>query len=167
MELLDVYDSAGNKTGKTIVRGDKTTKLEEHEHIAVGVIFIENSKGEFLMQKTSKEKGGEFSSTGGHITHNETPMSSIKREVEEELGINIDNEEIKELGFINYDIPLRFIFYIKKDINLEDIKLQQEEVEYVKYMTTDEINNLINTNQITKSHGIMFKEMLKKIKGEI
>jgi hypothetical protein len=26
---------------------------------------------------------------------------------------------------------------------------------------------LIDTNQITKSHGIMFKEMLKKVKGEL
>jgi NADH pyrophosphatase NudC (nudix superfamily) len=162
MELLDVYDSTGNKTGKTVVRGDKTTKLEEHEHIAVGVIFIENSKGEFLIQKTSQEKGGEFSSTGGHITHNETPLSSIKREVEEELGINIDNEDIKELGFLNYDMPLRYMFYLKKDINIDDIKVQKEEVDYVKHMTVEEINNLIDTKQITKSHGILFTEVLKR-----
>ena len=162
MELLDIYDSSGNKTGKTIVRGDKTTKLTENEHIAVGVIFIENSNNEFLMQKTSIEKGGEFSSTGGHITHNETPLSSIKREVEEELGINVDNEDIKELGFINYDMPLRYIFYLNKDINLDDVKLQIEEVEYVKYMTIEEIRQIIKENQITKSHGIMFEEMLKR-----
>lgn len=164
MELLDIYDSTGLPTGKTIVRGDKNTILWDNEHIAVGVIFIENSKGEFLIQKTSIEKGGEFSSTGGHITHNETPLSSIKREVEEELGINIDNENIQELGFMLYDKPLRYMFYLKKDIDLKNIKPQQEEVEYVKYMTIEEINNLIETNQITKSHGILFKEVLKKIK---
>lgn len=161
MELLDIYDSTGNKTGKTIVRGDKS-KLGDNEHIAVGVIFLENSKGEFLIQKTSLEKGGEFSSTGGHITHGETPLSSIKREVEEELGINIDNEEIKELGFINYDMPLRYIFYLQKDIDINEIKVQTEEVDYVKYMSIKEIEELITTNQITKSHGIMFKEMLER-----
>ena len=63
-----------------------------------------------------------------------------------------------------YDKPLRYMFYLKKDIDLKNIKLQQEEVEYVKYMTIEEINNLIETNQITKSHGILFKEVLKKIK---
>lgn len=162
MELLDIYDSTGVPTGKTIIRGDKNAVLGQDEHIAVGVIFIENSKGEFLMQKTSIEKGGEFSSTGGHITHNETPLSSIKREVEEELGINIDNEDIKELGFLNYDMPLRYMFYLKKDINIDDIKVQKEEVDYVKYMTVEEINNLIDTKQITKSHGILFTEVLKR-----
>ena len=56
------------------------------------------------------------------------------------------------------------MFYLKKDINIEDIKVQEEEVDYVKYMSIEEINQLIETNQITKSHGILFKEVLKKIK---
>ena len=46
MELLDIFDSNGNKTGRTIVRGDKSAKLGKDEHIAVVDIFIENDKGE-------------------------------------------------------------------------------------------------------------------------
>ena len=163
MELLDIYDSNGNRTGKTIERGKSLDTLKEDEHIAVGVIFIENDKGEFLIQKTSKEKGGEYSSTGGHIDSGETPLESIRREVLEELGINIKQDEIKEYGFIIYDKPIRYIFYLKKNINIEDIKVQQEEVDYVKYMNITEIRNLIKTNQMLKSHGIMFEELLKRI----
>lgn len=162
MELLDIYDNQGNTTGKTIIRGEKLDKLKENEHIALAVIFIENAKGEFLIQKTSKEKGGEYSSTGGHVDSGETPLESIKREVQEELGINIDNDTIEEYGFISYDKPLRYIFYIKKDINIKDIKIQQEEVEYVKYMTVDKIMELIKTNQMLKSHGIMFQDLITK-----
>ena len=161
MELLDIYDNDGKTTGRTIVRG-KNVILNENEHIAVAVIFIENDDGKFLIQKTSKEKGGEFSSTGGHIDSGETPLISIKREVKEELGINIDNDKIKDYGFLLYDKPLRFLFYVKKNINIDDIVLQKEEVEYVKYMTIDEINDLINNNKMLKSHGIMFKELLKR-----
>ena len=162
MELLDVYDNDGNLTGKTIVRGNKNAKLDEGEHIAVGVIFIENDNGEFLIQKTSKEKGGEFSSTGGHIDHGETPLSSIRREVEEELGINVDNEKIEEYGFLSYDMPLRYLFYLKKNIDINEVVVQKEEVDYVKYMSIDEINKLINNNEMLESHGIMFRELLKK-----
>lgn len=161
MELLDIYDNEGNKTGKVIKRGDKSVQLTENEHIAVAVIFIENSKGEFLMQKTSQEKGGLFSSTGGHIDSGETPLSTIKREVEEELGINVDNEPIEEYGFILYDKPLRYMFYLNKDIDINDIKVQDEEVEYVKYMTKEEILNLIDNKQITESHGIIFNKILE------
>jgi 8-oxo-dGTP pyrophosphatase MutT (NUDIX family) len=74
MELLDVYDNNGKLTGRKIERGDKKAILNENEHIAVAVIFIENDNGEFLIQKTSKEKGGEFSSTGGHVDSGETPL---------------------------------------------------------------------------------------------
>jgi len=162
MELLDIYNDEGIKTGRTIIRGDKTAKLSPNEHIAIAVIFIENSNGQYLIQKTSKEKGGEYSSTGGHITTGETPLSTIIREVEEELGITISEDEIESYDYMNYDMPLRYIFYTKKDIDLNQIKVQKEEVDYVKYMTLDEIEELINNNTMLKSHGIMFKEMLKR-----
>ena len=161
MELLDVYDSTGKKTGKTVVRGDKTAKLEENEHIAVGVIFIENSKGEFLMQKTSVEKGSEYSSTGGHVDAGETPLSSILREIKEELGIEVDSNELEYLGFLLYDKPIRFMYYLKKDINIDDIVVQEEEVEFVKYMSVSEIKEIISKEEITKSHGIIFNKILE------
>lgn len=163
MELLDVFDNNGNKTGRVVVRGDKSVVLSDNEHIAVGVIFIENSEGKFLMQKTSIEKGGEYSSTGGHIVSGEEPIVSIKREVLEELGIDVSNENIIELGYMLYDKPLRYLFYLKKDIDLDDVVVQKEEVEFVKYMSIEEINELIDKELITKSHGILFKELLKRL----
>lgn len=63
MECLDIYDENKKKTGKIIVRG---VKPEENEHILLSIIFIKNSEGKYLIQKTSKEKGGHYSSTGGH-----------------------------------------------------------------------------------------------------
>lgn len=164
MELLDVYDNYGNVTGRTIIRGDKTASLAENEHIALAVIFIENDKGEFLIQKTSKEKGGMFSSTGGHVNSGETPLISIKREVKEELGINIDYDDIEECGFLLYDKPLRYLYYLKKDIPLEEISIQEEEVENVQYMSISKINELINNDQMLKSHGFLFNELMKKRK---
>lgn len=163
MELLDIYDDDGNTTGRTIIRGDKSVELSKHEHIAVAVIFIKNSSGEFLIQKTSKEKGGYFSSTGGHINSGETPLETIHREVEEELGIKIPKEEIQEFGFIREGMPLRFLFYIEKDIPLEAITLQQEEVESVEYKKKEEIEQLIKNKEMLESHGILFKELLKRI----
>jgi len=161
MELLDIYDDFGKTTGRVIKRGDKSVKLSKNEHIAVSVIFIENSKGEFLIQKTSKEKGGEYSSTGGHVNSGETPLESIKREVKEEIGINVDNDNIVELGYLLYDMPLRYMFYLKKDIDIDSVKTQKEEVEYVKYMNIEEINKIIENKQITESHANIFKKIIE------
>ena len=152
MELLDVYDDLGNVTGRTVVRGDKSVKLNEHEHIAVAIIFIENDKGEFLIQKTSKEKGGHYSTTGGHINHGEDAFSTIVREVKEELGVDISNDNIISLGHICVDFPVRFMFYLKKNINLNDITLQKDEVESVSYMSVDKIKNILDKGLMHKGH---------------
>lgn len=167
MELLDIFDDFGNRTGKTIVRGDRSVKLNKNEHIAVANIFIENDKGEFLIQKTSKEKGGLFSTTGGHVDSGETPLETIKREVKEELGINIDNEKIEDLGFMLYDMPLRYLFYLKKNINIDELNVQIEEVEYAKYMSVQDINKLIDNNEMLESHGIMFKKLLDRLSKKL
>lgn len=161
MEILDIYDTKGEITGKTVIRGNKSLNLTKDEHIPVAVIFIENNKGEFLIQKTSIEKGGLYSSTGGHVNSGETPLESIKREVEEELGIDISNEKIIELGYIIYDMPIRFIFYLNKDIEINKVLLQKEEVEYVQYMNISEIKKIIDEKLITESHGIIFNKILE------
>ena len=63
-----------------------------------------------------------------------------------------------------YDVPIRYMYYLKKDININDIKVQAEEVEFVKYMSIDEINDIIDKDLMTKSHAIQFKEMLNRKK---
>ena len=159
MELLDIYDEQGNNTGKTIVRGETP---KEKEHIALSVIFIENDAHQFLIQKSSKEKGNNYTSTGGHVNTKETPKEAIIREVQEELGITLNTNEIEEYGYLLYDMPIRYIFYVKKNIDLQEISLQQEEVESISYKSIEEIEELIKTNKMLKSHGILFHELLKR-----
>ncbi len=161
MELLDIYDDFGNLTGKTVVRGNKYNTLKSNEHIALAVIFIENSKGEFLIQKASVEKGNIFSSTGGHVTSKETPLTTVIREVKEELGIDISGDDVISLGYLLYDMPIRYMYYLKKDIDINDVTIQKEEVAYVKYASVQEILDLIKNNKFLKSHGLIFKEVLR------
>ena len=165
MEVLSVFDNNGNIVDKTVIRGSKI-KLNENEHIGVAVIFIENEEGKFLVQKTSKEKGGEFSTTGGHVLEGETPFEAIIRETKEEIGLTLRKEEVIDLGYMLYDLPIRFIFYVRKNIDISSLKLQVEEVEYVTYMTKEEIIDIINREEITKSHGILFNEVINRIEKQ-
>lgn len=161
MELLDVYDNNGEKTGKVVERGTLDSSFNEGEHIAVAIIYIENNNGEFLIQKTSKEKGGLYSSTGGHINHGEEPIDTIKREVKEELGIDISYDNIIDLGHVLFDFPVRFVFYLKKDINLKDIVLQESEVESVSFMSIEKIKELIDKGLMHKAHAKVLERVLE------
>ena len=140
MEYLNVYDNNKNKLDKKIGSGDK---LSNDEHILVAVIFIKNKDNKYLIQKTSLEKGGLYSTTGGHVLYNEDSKTSIIREVKEELGIDIANDDIKYIGSILFGVPFGDIYYLEKDIDIDNIKLQKE--------------------KITKSYGLMFKYLCEKI----
>lgn len=53
MELWDILDGEGNKTGKTIERGKRMGQDEYHLLVQV---WIKNSNGEFLITKRSPNK---------------------------------------------------------------------------------------------------------------
>ena len=161
MELLDVYNNNGERTGRIVERGAKDTLFAEGEHIAVAIIYIENDNNEFLIQKTSKQKGGNYSSTGGHVNHNEEPIDTIKREVKEELGIDISKDNIVDLGYLLFDFPIRFVFYLRKNINIKDIILQKEEVESVSYMSEAQLKGLIKKGLMHEAHAKVLEYVLE------
>lgn len=152
MELLDVYNEKGEKTGKVVERSVDDSSFVNGERIAVAIIYIENDKHEFLIQKTSKQKGNIYSATAGHVLHNEKPIETIIREVKEELGIDISNEDIVDLGCLVVDFPVRFIFYLKKNIDLNELFLQKDEVQEVMYMSEKEIRTEIEKGTMNKDY---------------
>ncbi len=126
----------------------------------LSIIFIKNHDGKFLIQKTNKEKGSKYSSTGGHVTHGENGMTTIMRELKEELGINVNENEIKEVAQEkNPKKPcLINLYLLEKDLDINKMNLQKEEVQSVNWMTIDEILSLINEEKFLESHGYLFKK---------
>lgn len=159
MEYLDLYDSNKNKLNKKIVRGNYTFK--DNEHILISVIFIENNNNEFLIQLTSKNKGSIYSSTGGHVTSGSNKLDTIVKELYEELGLVIDKKEITFIKDITINVPIFSLYYLKKDIDINNVILEKDEVEDVSYLTKEEILKLIDTNKFLTSHGILFKRLLE------
>lgn len=163
MEVLDVYNDEGKPINKTVTRPCRDEDFELGEHFAVSIIFIENNNGEFLVQKTPK---GDYSSTGGHILSGETPMNAVIRETKEEIGLDISKEKIEELGFRTFDLPLRFLFYLKKDVDINKVKVDNEEAVSVEWMSKDSINSLIENGNFKRGHALLFRELLKYKTGE-
>ena len=159
-EELDLYDKNGNTVGITIHRKMPPVKLN-NEYIGLSVIFIENSKGDLKKKKTSKEKKSKNSSTGGHIDRGESPIECIIRETKEEIGLDIKKEELKEFKSIIQDYKLIYPFYLKKDIDINKLVLQKDEVDYVKFMSKKELEELIDNNNFSKTHSFVYNEVIR------
>ena len=139
MELRDLYDENKELTGETIYKGQDVPK--GRYYITV-VVFIQNSKNEFLIQKRVKKKDGKWATTGGHPVSGETSKQGIITEIKEELGVDIVKENIKLFKTIKTEDDFVDIYYLKEDIDIKKIKIQKEEVEDVKWATIEEINEL-------------------------
>ena len=115
MEKRDLYDSKRNLTGETILKGDKTP---EGRYIIVVLVFIQNSKGDFLIQKRSKKKNGKYATTGGHPKSGESSIQGILNEVEEEIGLKLkpDNLQLYYSGKSEEERVFWDDYYIKIDI---------------------------------------------------
>ena len=161
---INIYDRDGNPTGKKICREASLVKLNPNEYIGIAVIFIENFNNEFLIQKTSKEKLSKNSSTGGHIEIGETPIDCIIRETKEELGLDLIKEELTCYDSIIQDYKLIYPFYIKKDVDINDLKLQKEEVDYVRYISRKELEKLIDEGNFSVTHSFVYNEVIRNKK---
>ena len=92
-EMIDVLDVfTGEKTGEVI------SKNEAHRtgiwHGSIHVLIVNNDKSKTLLQKRCSEKklypNAWDIAVGGHISAGEDDITSAKRELEEELGLNSD-----------------------------------------------------------------------------
>ena len=103
-EYTDLYDENKNLTGEKLFR-EKGTKLivPKGRYSVVVLAFIENSKGEFLFQMTSKRKKNVWATTGGHVKSGQTSKEAIIEEIKEELGIDINEDEVKLFKTYKYD----------------------------------------------------------------
>jgi len=159
MEYLDIYDENKNLTGEKILRGEK---LEKGKYINIVIMFIENNEGKFLIQKTSKEKGGVFATTGGHVKSGTTSDEAIIEEISEELGLDLSISDLIHIYTRRLEHVLQDVYYLKKDIDINELTLQESEVEYVKWLSVDEINKLIEKEEFRKSNIEAFNHIISR-----
>ncbi|HCW53126.1 MAG TPA: NUDIX hydrolase [Clostridium sp.] len=145
MELWDIYDKNRIKTGRTMIRG---YEFEDGAHHMVIHVCIFNSQGKMLIQQRQPFKDGwpnmwDFT-VGGSALAGESSAEAAEREVFEEIGYSVDLHNTRPYFTINFKNGFDDFYLIHADVNLNDLKLQYEEVQNVKYADRDEIIAMIN-----------------------
>ena len=98
MELLDVLDENGNKTGEVEERSEIYRKGLWHRSSHIWII---NDNNELLVQKRNPEKSTFPNmwaiSVAGHVDSGETSLDTAIRELKEELNLDAKKEELEYL----------------------------------------------------------------------
>ena len=160
MEKRDLYNENRELTGETVYKGEP---IPEGKYIIVVLVYIQNSEGKFLIQKRSKLKDGKYATTGGHVKSGETSVEGILSEVREELGLELNPEDLV-LYYGNHSAEQQVFwddYYIKLDIDdISKLKLQEEEVESVKWATAEEMKQMMKDGEFLRNHYEEFEILL-------
>ena len=146
-ELWDILDEHGKLTGRAVERG---RPLKDGEYQLVVHIWIRNSKGEYLIQKRSDNVDvwpGIWGVAGGSALKGESSLTAALREVKEELGISFEPDMPERITRVKYKNVFSDLWLVRRDVSLEDVKLQKEEVSEVRYAVIDEILKMISNNE--------------------
>lgn len=174
MEYIDILDSNGNFTG---IKKERNLVHSEGDWHKVVQIFVVNKYGILLQQRSLSKKsepGKWCASASGHISFGYDSISSAIKEFKEELGLKLSK---KDLLFVktfkspsetfnkgNKIINNHFVdlYIVTKDIDINDITIQKDEVEKVKYFSINDFIKMINNNlEELINAPILFDELLK------
>jgi len=151
MEYWDIYDINKKKTGKTTPR--LGCKLEQGEyHIVVNALII-NSEGKILVSKRAdyKPHGLMWEMSGGSITVGETSIEGMVREIREELGLKFEEKDGTLYKTIRRDDPpadFKELWLFRKDVDLKDITFPDGEAVDAKWVTIDELEQMVENKEI-------------------
>jgi len=161
MEQHELVDIKGNKTGKVLTHSEArdTNNVPNGYYISVVGVVIINDNNEILLQKRSRFKRdnpSKWGICGGKVDLGETTIEAAIRETLEEIGVFLYKNELKLLSMSTNDKLHFTVYYVRKNISIKECKLQQEELEEVKYFKIEELQKLDN-------EGLEWLENLKKV----
>ncbi|MDD5935510.1 MAG: NUDIX domain-containing protein [Clostridiales bacterium] len=173
MEYLDIVDENGVPTGEQIERRIAHEQGIRHRTSHVWLFRKKNDELQVLLQKRCLQKdsfpGCYDISSAGHIPAGVDFIPSAIRELKEELGIDVLPGELVYCGQRKFTFEQQFhgklfkdcqisnVYLLWKDLEVEEFKLQESEIEEVIWMNFEECIEKVTKNQIP--HCIFLEEL--------
>jgi mutator protein MutT len=133
--------------------------------LGCGALIINDRDETLLMlrSKNSKNEAGYWSKPGGSVEYGETVEDAVKREIKEELGVEI--ELLDSLGHTNHIIPAEnqhwlAISYSAKIVAGEPVICEPHKCDEIKWFGLDELPEKIT--QTTKEPIDYYLKSIKK-----
>ena len=163
MELVEIVNQKGEPTGQIIDKQEAHSKNLLHCGV---IVFIINDNNQILLSKRSNNRifnPNKWEICGGHVRAGEKLVEAAIRELKEELGLIIKENELssilyKECSINNSDSHIFYYYLLKCNKKAKEFIIQKKELSEVRWFKIDTIIDLINKN----NDSILFtKERVK------
>lgn len=179
MEYIDIVTKEGKPTGKSELKS--VIHKKGYYHHTAHIWFYTKSNKVLLAQRSAKKTVCPLMwdvSVAGHIDSGETPKQAAIREIKEEIGLSISENDLQSIGifecFQTYengikDNEFHNTFITELKVPLSELIPQKEEVEALKLISFHEFKTRIgqidnNNNHFVPSNKSYYEFVLQEIK---
>lgn len=159
MEKWDLFNEKREPINKLHNRQEPLQKGEYH--IVVGIWTV-NSQNEILLTLRHPDKldyPNCWENTGGCVLAGETSRQGAKRELFEETGISIDEDELFLLGTERGENAFGDTYIVRKDVDLSNLTMQEGETVEAKWVTLEQLDEMIASGVFVKPLGEKLETM--------
>ncbi len=160
-ELIDILTPEGESTGKTALKSEAHKNGWFHATVHIW-LFTKDKK--ILLQKralTKKVFPGLWDiSVAGHIAAGETILTSAKREVFEEIGLTLSDNELIKIGTRIHQVKHKngiqdnehhHVFIAELKVPVDELKIQKEEVDGIQLFDLSVLKSTKNLENVLLS----------------
>lgn len=171
MEIWDLYDREGKRTGKTWERslGDKQIP-EGYYHMVVDIL-VQHVDGTYLLTQRDMHKdtypGFWEASAGGAATSGEEPLEAARRELFEETGLTALSMELVGHSFRESSHGMYYSYLAKVDADKDSVVLQEGETVDYKWVDDKGLIEHVDSDVAVKTHNDRYKEYFDGIRAKL
>lgn len=163
MEQWDLFDENRQPLNKIHVRGEKIE--QGHYHVVVGIWTI-NSQNEILLTLRHAEKDfypNCWENTGGCVRAGEGSLQGAKRELFEETGIDVKEEDFILFKTERTEDTFSDTYIVRVDRLVEELVMQEGETVAAKWVSLEELEEMVQRGEI----GLPIAEKFLKLREEL
>lgn len=180
-ELIDILTQDGIPTGNSCAKSEIHSK--GYYHNTAHVWFYTKDGQILLAQRAAKKTLHPLLwdvSVAGHVDAGETVEQGAVREVFEEIGLKISHEDLHKIGvydcFQSYengiiDNEFHHTYIIELPTELDNLRLQKDEVESLKLVNFDEFQFILDhigaENHFVPSNKRYYENVLDAIQKQL
>lgn len=163
MEKWDLFDENRQPLNKVHYRGEEIAK--GHYHVVVGIWTI-NSQNKILLTLRHPDKDFYpdcWENTGGCVRAGEASLQGAKRELFEETGIDVTEEEFILLKTERTEDTFSDTYIVRVDRSIEELVMQEGETVAAKWVTLEELDQMVDRGEV----GLPIAEKFLALRDEL